>query len=381
MSQIATDALTNRSFELEANGTLREVHVTNSVQRWAAPGFIDLQVNGFAGVDYNQPDLPHADIGSSIRSLYATGITRFFPTVITGSPTHMLRVLQNLAAAKRSLPEGIAIAGFHVEGPHISPDEGPAGAHPRQWVRPPDLEEYHSWQYATDNQIRMVTIAPEWPGATRYIETIVGEGVVAAIGHTNATDREITEAVAAGATLSTHLGNGCHKVLPRHPNCIWAQLAEDRLMASFIVDGVHLPPSYVKAAMRAKGIERSLLVTDASAPAGADPGLYTVGEQKIELTPDNRVLLSGEDKLAGSALRMHNGVENLMRIAGLSLDAAITMATINPAKAGGIFGRENALGACDKAELVLFDFSVEQMKITVRETWLNGKRVFQSPQA
>jgi N-acetylglucosamine-6-phosphate deacetylase len=381
MSRIAIDALTKTPFELQGNGTLREVTAAKFVRHWIAPGFIDLQVNGFGGVDFNQPDLPHSDIGSSIRSLYATGVTRFFPTVITGSPTHMLRALQNLAAAKRSLPEGVAIAGFHVEGPHISPEDGPVGAHPRNWVRPPDIDEFHRWQQATDNQVRIVTLAPEWPGATRYIESIVAEGVVAAIGHTNATDGEINEAVAAGATLSTHLGNGCHRVLPRHPNYIWSQLAEDRLMASFIVDGVHLPPSYVKVALRAKGIERSVLVTDASAPADARPGAYTVGEQVLELTADNRVLLAGQDKLAGSALKIHHGVENLMRLAGLSLRAAVTMATINPAKAGRIFGREHGLAACDNAELVLFDFSTETMTITVRETWLNGERVFQSAQA
>ncbi len=381
MNQIAIDALTKTPFELQDNGTLREVQGTKSVRQWMAPGFIDLQVNGFGGVDYSQPDVPRAEIGKSIRSLYATGITRFFPTIITGSPTHMLRALQNLAAAKRSLPEGMAIAGFHVEGPHISPDEGPLGAHPRHWVRPPDLDEFHRWQDATGNRVRMVTLAPEWPGATHYIETIVSEGAVAAIGHTNATDTQITEAVAAGATLSTHLGNGCHRVLPRHPNYVWSQLAEDRLMASFIVDGVHLPPSYVKVALRAKGVERSLLVTDASAPAGAQPGPYTVGEQQVELTADNRVLLAGQDTLAGSALKIHNGVENLMRFAGLSLGAAVTMATLNPAKAGKISGRENGLVACDKAELVLFDFSPKQMRITVRETWLNGERVFQSSQA
>lgn len=378
MSQIAIDALTKAPFELQDNGTLREVHLTKSVRRWIAPGFIDLQVNGFGGVDYNQPDLPHPEIGKSIRALYATGITRFFPTVITGSPTHMLHALRNLAAAKRSLPEGLAIAGFHVEGPHISPDEGPVGAHPRHWVRPPDIDEFHRWQDAAGNQVRMVTLAPEWPDATHYIETIVADGVVAAIGHTNATDRQISEAVAAGATFSTHLGNGCHGLLPRHPNCIWSQLAEDRLMASFIVDGVHLPPSYIKVALRAKGVERSVLVTDASAPAGAQPGTYTVGEQQVELTADNRVLLAGQDKLAGSALRIHDGVANLMRFSGLSLGAAVTMATISPAKAGRISERENGLVACDKAELVVFDFSTEQMRITVRETWLNGERVFQS---
>ena len=135
-----------------------------AAQRWIAPGYIDLQVNGFGGFDYNRPDLPYTDIASSIRSLYATGATRFFPAIITGSPSDMLRSLQNLAAAKRSLSEGIAIAGFHVEGPHISPDEGPVGAHPRHWVRPPDIDEFRRWQQAADNQIRMVTIAPEWPG-------------------------------------------------------------------------------------------------------------------------------------------------------------------------------------------------------------------------
>lgn len=378
MNQIVIDALTNTPFELEADGTIRKVHGAKPGRQWIAPGFIDLQVNGFGGFDYNQPDLPHADIASSIRALYATGVTRFFPTVITGSPGRMLQSLQNLAAAKTSLPEGAAIAGFHVEGPHISAEEGPVGAHPRQWVRPPDIDEFHRWQDATDNGIRMVTIAPEWPEAARYIETIVGEGVVAAIGHTGATDRQIADAVAAGATVSTHLGNGCHRVLPRHPNYIWTQLAEDRLMAGLIVDGIHLPPAYVKTALRAKGIERSVLVTDASAPAGAQPGMYKVGEQEIELTSDNRVLLAGQDKLAGSALTMDKGIENLMRFAGLHLDAAIRMATTNPAKAANIAGRENGLIPSENAEFVLFDFAAEQMRIHVRETWVNGRCVFQS---
>jgi N-acetylglucosamine-6-phosphate deacetylase len=224
----------------------------------------------------------------------------------------------------------------------------------------------------------MVTIAPEWPGATRYIETIVSDGVVAAIGHTNAIDQDIAEAVAAGASISTHLGNGCHRVLPRHPNYIWAQLAEDRLMAGFIVDGIHLPPSYVKAALRAKGIERSVLVTDASAPAAAQPGIYSVGGQEIELTTDNRVLLAGQDKLAGSALTIDKGIQNLMKFAGVPLDAAIKMATINPAKAGRISGTENGLVPSGNTDFVLFDFAADQMVIHIRETWVNGTCVFQS---
>src|SRR5579884_3663705 len=121
---------------------------------YLAPGFIDLQVNGFFGVDYNAPDAPQEEIARSIRVLFATGVTRFFPTVITGSPENMLGALRNLARAKESLPEGNAIEGFHVEGPHISPEDGPRGAHPQRWVRPPDLEEFRRWQDAANGLVR-----------------------------------------------------------------------------------------------------------------------------------------------------------------------------------------------------------------------------------
>ena len=236
---------------------------------YLAPGFIDIQVNGFAGVDYNSGSTSHQEIARSVHVLYATGITRFYPTVITGGEDDMIAALANLARAKEALPEGIAMDGFHVEGPHISPDDGPRGAHPRHRVRAPDVDEFHRWQEAARGHVRLVTIAPEWPGATAYIEALTGEGIVISIGHTNATGAQIADATSAGATMSTHLGNGAHQVLQRHPNYIWEQLAEDRLMASFIVDGVHLPASFLKVALRAKSIERSVLVTDASTPAGA----------------------------------------------------------------------------------------------------------------
>jgi N-acetylglucosamine-6-phosphate deacetylase len=273
-------------------------------------------VNGFLGVDFNDPKCTPEQIARSIRGLFATGVTRFYPTVITGSPADMLGALRNLKSAKETLREGVAIDGFHVEGPHISPDDGPRGAHPLRWVRPPHLDEFRRWQEATGNQIRIVTLAPEWPQSLRYIEAITAEGVVASIGHTNATTQQLADAVSAGATLSTHLGNGAHPVLRRHPNYLWEQLAEDRLMADFIVDGIHLPPSFLKVALRAKTLARSVLVTDAAAPAGCPPGRYQLGEQAVELTADNRVMLVGKERLAGSALRMDRGVENLMRIAG-----------------------------------------------------------------
>lgn len=343
---------------------------------FVAPGWIDLQVNGFAGVDYNSPATSHEEIARSIRVLYSCGVTRFYPTVITGSPEDMAGALRNLAEAKQKLPQGAAMEGFHVEGPHISAEEGPRGAHPKRWVRPPDFEEYRRWQEAAQGNVRLVTLSPEWPEAPRYIESLVRDGVVASIGHTSATAGQITDAVNAGATMSTHLGNGSHGLLPRHPNYIWEQLAEDRLAAGFIVDGIHLPASFVKAAVRAKGVDRSVLVTDASPPAGCAPGRYKLGEQEVDLTPDQRVLLAGQNRLAGSALRIERGVENLMKFAGLSLGEAVTMATRNPARVGRVASRQRGLAPGDRADLVQFRFDTVRRSIEVEKTWVGGELVF-----
>ncbi len=345
-----------------------------------APGFIDLQVNGFAGADFNDPTTPLEKISQAARALFATGVTRFFPTVITGPEDRIVAALRNLARAKRELPEGRAMEGFHVEGPHISPEDGPRGAHPREWVRPPDLDEFRRWQEAAEGNVRIVTIAPEWPGATKYIEALVAQGVVVSIGHTQATGEQIQEAVRAGATMSTHLGNGAHSVLQRHPNYIWEQLAEDRLAAGFIVDGIHLPACFLKVALRAKGIERSILVTDAVMPAGCAPGRYKVGEVEIELHPGDRVTLAGQDRLAGSALRMDRGIENLMRLAGLSLREAVTMATRNPARVARISGRQRGLAPGERADLVELDYDPQQGRIRILRTWLDGELVWEAPE-
>jgi N-acetylglucosamine-6-phosphate deacetylase len=345
---------------------------------YLSPGFIDLQVNGFLGVDFNDPGCSPEQIARSIRGLFATGVTRFYPTVITGSPAGMLGALRNLKCAQETLPEGAAIDGFHVEGPHISPDDGPRGAHPLRWVRPPDLDEFRRWQEATGNQVRIVTLAPDWPQSLRYIEAIAAEGVVASIGHTSATAQQLADAVSAGATLSTHLGNGAHPVMRRHPNYLWEQLAEDRLMADFIVDGIHLPPSFLKVALRAKTIARSVLVTDAAAPAGCPPGRYQLGEQPVELTADNRVMLVGQDRLAGSALRMDRGVENLMRIAGIGLADAVSMATTNAARAGRVPGRCAGLAPGDRADIIQYRFNEADLSITIKATYVSGNKVYEA---
>ena len=343
----------------------------SKADRWIAPGFVDIQVNGFSGVDFNRPDTPQTEIRRALDMILSTGVTRCLPTVITGPPEDMIGCLRNLARARRELPMGRAMAGFHVEGPHIAAEDGPRGAHPLKSVRPPDLDEYRRWQDATDNGIRLITLSPHWPGAPAYIEAITRDGVTASIGHTGASAEQIGEAVDAGATLSTHIGNAGHAVLPKHPNYIWDQLAEDRISASFIVDGIHLGAAFLRAALRAKTVQRAVLVTDASAPAGAAPGRYWLGEQEADLTPDGRVVMAGTDRLAGSALKMKDAVANVIRMAGVGLRDAVEMATVNPARVIHLEGRSNGLVAGERADLVVFS---ARNGITVEEVYLDGER-------
>jgi N-acetylglucosamine-6-phosphate deacetylase len=327
------------------------------------PGFIDLQINGFAGVDFNSPTASHQEIARAIEAIFSTGVTRFFPTVITGDPAGMLAALRNLAAARDSLKHGLAMEAFHVEGPHISPEDGPRGAHPREWVRPPDFAEFLRWQDAARGRVRLVTLAPEWPGAPRYIEQITQAGVVAAIGHTRATAAQIHDAVSAGAMLSTHLGNGAGSAT-RTNEFITQQLAEDRLSASFIVDRHHLPDDFLRRAIAAKGIERSILMTDAVAPAMCPPGPYLLGGVAVELREDGRVTLRGGERLAGSSLRMDQAIANVMSRAGVSLAGALTMATTNPARVGHVVTTDR----------VHFDFV--DGRVEILETYFNGQLVF-----
>jgi N-acetylglucosamine-6-phosphate deacetylase len=377
MKCIGNSPAAGEKIEVEFDSVIQHVNPAFSANDaddvYIAPGFIDLQVNGFAGVDYNSATTPHDEIARSLHALFSTGVTRFFPTVITGEPEKMTAALRNLAGARESLPDGSAMEAFHMEGPHISPDNGPRGAHPVKWVRPPDLEEFRRWQDAARGDIRLVTLSPEWPGAPNYIERLTREGVVVSIGHTAATSQQIQDAVSAGATLSTHLGNGGHSMLPKFPNYLWDQLAEDRLAASFIVDGIHLNPAFVKVALRAKGVERAILVTDAVMPAMCAPGPYQLGDVAVELKEDKSVVLRGGTRLAGSSLRMDRAIENVMRIAGLSLRDALTMATINPARIGRVVSRQRGLRPGERADLVRF--RVDVGRIEILDVFLSGRRV------
>lgn len=348
---------------------------------WIAPGLIDVQVNGFAGVDYNDPNASAGPIAQSLKTMFSTGVTRCFPTIITGPKERMRAALGNMTRAKRALeaqgaPEGAAIEGFHVEGPHISPEDGPRGAHPRECVRPPDFNEFLEWQEAAEGLVRLVTVSPEWSEAPEYIRAVTRAGVVASIGHTKATAEQIHAAVEAGATMSTHLGNGAHSVLPKTVNYIWDQLAEDRLSPGFIVDGIHLPAAFLRAAIRAKGVEHSILVTDAVMPALCKPGYYRLGSVDVELKDDGRVVLKGGDRLAGSALRMDDAISNVVSLAGISLPDALSMSTVNPARVCRIAGRQRGLQPGQKADFVRYRWSDSDASFNIVETILDGATVY-----
>jgi N-acetylglucosamine-6-phosphate deacetylase len=299
--------------------------------RLTVAGFIDLQVNGFAGVDFNDPTCTADDVSRALDAMRATGVTRCLPTLITSSFDQFSRCARTIARH----PDP-AIAGVHMEGPYISSLDGFRGAHPVAHIRAAAIDDFDRRQDAADGRIRLVTLAPEVPGAIALIEQLVAKHVRVAIGHTNADANEIDAAVRAGATLSTHLGNGCAATLPRHPNILWEQLAHDALLASFIVDGHHLPAATVKTMIRAKTPARSLLVTDAIAAAGCPPGVYKLGDLQVELSATGRVSSPGTSYLAGSALSIDRAIGNTVRFTGLPLDDVVAMATTTPARYIGI---------------------------------------------
>lgn len=370
--------------QIDYNGILQgidELIRPPDVTDIVAPGFIDVQVNGFAGVDYNDPSAPAEQVAKSVRSIFTTGVTRFFATIITASEERIVSALRNLARAKEEfarnhMPEAQAMEAFHIEGPHISPEDGPRGAHPRAHVRPPDFEEFRRWQEAADGNIRLVTVSPEWDETPGYVDRLVRSGVVASIGHTKATGDQIHAAVAAGATMSTHLGNAAHPVLPKTQNYIWQQLAEDKLTASFIVDGIHIPEVFFRTAIRAKGAEHSVLVTDAVMPAMCQPGSYRLGQVDVELRADGSVVMQGTARLAGSALRMDNAIGNAVRMSGVPLRDALAMATTNPARVARVAGRQRGLAAGEKADLVKLRWDESACRLTVLETVVSGTTVY-----
>lgn len=307
---------------------------SKNMPEYVGPALVDLQVNGFAGVDFNVATTTPDDVTRALDAMEATGVGLCLPTIITSSTAHFAHCAETVLASRHP-----SIAGLHMEGPYISPENGFRGAHPLECVCAASVDDFARRQDAAQGTIRLVTLAPEVPGALALTEALADQGIRVAIGHTNANTAQLADAVRAGATLSTHLGNGCAVTLPRHPNVIWDQLADDGLIASLVVDGHHLPPSTVKVMVRAKTPERCILVTDAMMAAGCPPGRYHIGDLEVELSPTGRVAAPGSPTLAGSSLTLDRAVALTVQMADIPLREAIAMASTQAAAYLGLVPR------------------------------------------
>ena len=355
-----------------------------SANCWIASAFFDVQVNGFAGVDFNSPGLSSDAIWHAMTKLREKGVVFFCPTVITHSFEHLADCLGALDRVCQEPSVASCIPAIHLEGPWISREDGPRGAHPLEHARNADWEEFLRLQESAGGRIGMVTLAPEVPEALAVIERLVAAGIVVAIGHTAASPDTIRQAVQAGARMCTHLGNGSHLQLPRHHNYVWEQLAADDLWASFIVDGHHLPPSVVKCMVRAKGTQRSILTSDAISAAGMPPGRYRLGAVDIVVQPDYRAERAdgaGSGILAGSAIDLLRGVENVIRFAGVSVSEAIAMASTNPGRLMGLSSRIGAVEPGRDANLIVFEWKADSGCLQLQQTIMEGQVVYDAGKA
>ncbi|MBT2567872.1 amidohydrolase family protein [Arthrobacter sp. ISL-85] len=297
-----------------------------------APGFVDAQVNGYLGMDVNGPDADSTVIEGITEELARIGVTAWVPTVITASEeaiNHALRCVEKARNADARVRD--AIPSVHVEGPFISDRDGARGVHDASEVRPIDPEEVRRW--AAISRIGVVTVSPHWTDAPKGIQEICSMGIRVSIGHTHATAAEVLSAIDAGATLSTHLGNGIAAMIPRHPNAIWTQLADDRVNCGLIADGHHLPPETLEVMLRAKGPRGAFLVSDTTAIAGKQPGRYqTPVGGSVDLDEHGRLSYVGTELLAGAAASLPDGLRNVVRSTSAGLGQALKLVTENPAR-------------------------------------------------
>lgn len=304
-----------------------------------APGFIDLQVNGFRGVDFTSRTLEPEAIARVETALRARGTVGYCPTVITTSIDTYAHCLPLLAAGE-SGPGRAANLGIHLEGPFLSPADGPRGVHPREWIAPPNPDLFDRLLDMAEGRIAIVTLAPEEPGGIDLIAHIraASPGTVVAIGHSAATAEDIRQAAQAGARMATHVGNGMADQIHRHQNALWPLLADDRIVGAFITDGFHLPPELIRIALRAKGNRRFIVTSDLVHLAGLAAGSYQFHGVDVRLEANGRLHRSDAYQLAGSARDMLDCMNHLASLGELDEEALWDAGRWNALRLLGIEG-------------------------------------------
>jgi N-acetylglucosamine-6-phosphate deacetylase len=341
------------------------------------PGFTDLQVNGYGGFDYNETQKDPLALSSISRLLYTEGVTSHFPTIITNSTEQITSLIRQVVSIRQQHEQARwSIPGLHIEGPFISPLDGPRGAHPREFVRPPDWEIMQRWQDSAEGLIKIITLSPEWENSGLFIEQCVKHNILVFIGHTNATHQQLLDAVSAGACLSTHLGNGMHPIIQRHPNYLWSQLADDRLGASIIADGFHLPPEVIRVFQKVKQ-EKLILVSDSVSLAGMPPGDYNlhIGGQ-VTLTKEGKLHLRHNPSIfAGSGSNIKKGISYLIRNGLCTLTEAWNMASSRPQKV--LKPNTSIFESNATADLIVVKVSANS-ELEIMQTIKGGVEVFKS---
>lgn len=306
---------------------------------WIAPGLVDLQINGYGGIDFQRDDVALEELVAATRQLRAAGCTRFLLTLITDEWTRLIARLRHMRALREQSPELCqAIAGWHIEGPFLSAAPGFCGAHDPALMRDPTSGHLRELREATGGDSLLITLAPERTGALSAIEQAVFLGIKVSLGHTNASAELLAEAVRLGATGFTHLGNGCPRELDRHDNILWRALETRGLTVSLIPDTTHVSPALFRLIHRELGSNSIYYTTDAMSAAGAKPGRYRLGRLELEVGPDQIVRLPGKPNFAGSALRPIDGVFRAARMLGCSWQEVWPRFSEMPARFMGLQG-------------------------------------------
>ena len=320
-----------------------------------APPLLDIQVNGAAGYDLQGKRLTVEIVRAVTAYLAKHGVARWIPTLITGPLDEMEHGCRVLSEAMAQPDLRRAVAGIHLEGPFISPEDGPRGAHPLAHVRPPRMADFNTLYKAAQGALSYITLAPESPGALRCIQGISARGIVVSLGHHQASEKQIGRAIDAGARLCTHLGNGSSPQMHRQRNPLWPQLADDRVHASFIADLHHITAPALRVFTRAKRPSNTILVSDCVSLTGCKPGRHKFAGAKVDLKANGKICLSGTDLLAGSGVHLIQGIVNAVRIGALTLEEAFASATRIPARLLGLPAPPPFARIGSKANFLVFD--------------------------
>jgi len=340
-------------------------HIIDAGGLLLAPGFVDLQLNGAFGYDFTaDPDTMWA----VAERLPRYGVTDFLPTIITAPPGAIPAAQAALArGAPSSLGPHARPLGLHLEGPFLNPAK--RGAHPAEHLRLPAAEVAADW--SRDSGVRLVTLAPELPGALDLTRQLVQRGVVVSMGHSAATYAEAEAGLDAGITYGTHLFNAMAPFQHREPGIAGTLLSDERAVAGLIVDGVHVHPGAIGVAWRAKGPGGLNLVTDAMAGLGLSEGTFRLGERDVTVQDGTVRLLDGT--LAGSVLSLDHAVRNLIAMTGCGVPEAIQTVTEVPARLLGMTGRLGRLEPGAPADLVWLT-----PELNVAATWVGGCLTYQA---